>query len=258
VIGIAHQLKQKGLDIAYGKPLGTDLSASDEDIDEDVEFVAQTLNLPKEHFQSVLLPLDQNTIERRIMGMDTVDHHQLLRNFLDKQQDDLVLLEGPGTLDEGLLFDLSLPQMAEIADAAVVLVTRFHSPLVVDALLSAQRRLGERLIGVLINDVRPEDLEGIEHKIKPYLEAQNIPVLGILPRNNVLRSVSVGELVRKLNAEVLCCADRLDLMVEGLSIGAMNVNSALKYFRRDAIWQWSQGAIAPTFNWPPWKPQPTV
>jgi BioD-like phosphotransacetylase family protein len=31
---------------------------------------------------------------------------------------------------------------------------------------------------------------------------------------------------------VLCRPDRLDLMVESLTIGAMNVNAALEYFRR--------------------------
>jgi BioD-like phosphotransacetylase family protein len=44
--------------------------------------------------------------------------------------------------------------------------------------------------------------------------------------------VSVGELVKQLNAEVLCRSDRLDLLVESLAIGAMNVNSAVKYFRK--------------------------
>ena len=39
-------------------------------------------------------------------------------------------------------------------------------------------------------------------------------------------------MVHQLNAEVLCCGDRLNLMVEQLSIGAMNVNSALRYFNR--------------------------
>jgi uncharacterized protein len=53
-----------------------------------------------------------------------------------------------------------------------------------------------------------------------------------LPKSDLLRSVSVGELVNQLNAEVLCRRDRLDLMVESLAIGAMNVNSAVKYFRK--------------------------
>jgi BioD-like phosphotransacetylase family protein len=54
----------------------------------------------------------------------------------------------------------------------------------------------------------------------------------VLPQSDVLRSVSVRELVHQLHADVLCCNDRLDLMVESLAIGAMNVNSAVKYFRK--------------------------
>ncbi|HEY9706771.1 MAG TPA: phosphotransacetylase family protein, partial [Oculatellaceae cyanobacterium] len=69
-------------------------------------------------------------------------------------------------------------------------------------------------------------------KVRPFLERQGIPVLGMLPRSELLRSVSVRELVHQLQAEVLCRSDRLDLMVESLTIGAMNVNSALKYFRK--------------------------
>ncbi|NET49720.1 MAG: phosphotransacetylase family protein, partial [Merismopedia sp. SIO2A8] len=53
----------------------------------------------------------------------------------------------------------------------------------------------------------------------------------IIPSSNLLRSVSVQALVNQLQAEVLCCSERLDLMVESLTIGAMNVNSALEYFR---------------------------
>ncbi|NEP82345.1 MAG: phosphotransacetylase family protein, partial [Okeania sp. SIO3B3] len=47
-----------------------------------------------------------------------------------------------------------------------------------------------------------------------------------------LRSVTVAELVKQLNAQVLCRPDRLDLMVESLTIGAMNVSAAIKYFRK--------------------------
>jgi uncharacterized protein len=66
----------------------------------------------------------------------------------------------------------------------------------------------------------------------PFLEQHNISVFGQIPSHPLLRSISVREMVHQLNAEVLCCGDRLNLMVEQLSIGAMNVNSALRYFNR--------------------------
>ncbi len=45
-------------------------------------------------------------------------------------------------------------------------------------------------------------------------------------------SVTIRELAETLGGEVLCCEDRLDEYVENFSIGAMDVDSALNYFRR--------------------------
>ena len=233
ILGLAHQLQNKGLDIAYGKPIGTCLSESQaDDIDEDVRFIAQTLGLPQNRLLSTLLSLDEPTIARRLSGTDQTDYHQKLQSYLQASVGDLVLLEGAGTLEEGRLFNLSLPQVVQAIDASVVLVSRFHSGLIVESLMMAKQRLGDRLVGVLINDVPLEHWEMAETQVKPFLEKQDIEVLGILPRSNVLRSVSVGELVHQLNAEVVCRPDRLDLMVESLKIGAMNVNSALEYLRK--------------------------
>jgi BioD-like phosphotransacetylase family protein len=143
-----------------------------------------------------------------------------------------MLLEGPGNLSEGSLFNLSLLEVAQAIDAPVLLVARFDSVLLVEALLSAKQQLGEYLVGVLINDIPAEQLSMAESTLRPFLEQQEIPVLGMWPKSDLLRSVSVRELAHQLQAEVLCCSERLDLMVESLTIGAMNVNSALKYFRK--------------------------
>lgn len=233
ILGLTHLLQQKGLDIAYGKPLGTWLGESQAAVAEaDVQFVTKSLNLPENRLLPTLLVLNEAAIQRRLSGEDQTDYRQQTRQYLKMPVGDLVLLEGPGNLEEGSLFDLSLLQIAEVVDAVAVLVARYQSVLSVEALLSAKQRLGDRLIGVLINDIPTEQLAVVDNAIRPFLERQGIPVLGMLPKNNLLRSVSVAELVHQLQAEVLCRSDRLDLMVESLAIGAMNVNAALKYFRK--------------------------
>ncbi|MEB3355202.1 MAG: phosphotransacetylase family protein [Synechococcales bacterium] len=234
VLGIAFQLIDQGLKMGYGKPLGTCLSENTlDDLDEDVRLIADTLNLPPSSLRPTLLSLHSDRIAQRITGHDQQPYAQLLQqHYQPTASEDLVLLEGAGTLNEGQLFGLSMLQMAQILNGPILLVARYHSPLVVDGLLSAKERLGDRLLGVLINDISPEQMEQATGLVQPFLEQQGIPVFGLLPRSQILRSVSVGELVHHLKAEVLCCRDRLDLMVESLKIGAMNVNSALKYFRK--------------------------
>lgn len=233
ILGMAKQLQTLGIDIAYGKPIGTCLSESPTDsLDEDVRFISETLHLDAAVIRPTLLSLDQETILKRLTQQDQTNYGQKLADYLQNDRGDLVLLEGPASLKEGLLFDLSLLQVAEVLDAAILLIARYRSPLVVEPLIFAQELLGDRLVGVLINDIPVEQLLGIQTSVKPFLEARGIAVLGMLPSSPLLRSVSVRELVHQLNAEVLCRGDRLDLMVEELRIGAMNVNSALKYFRK--------------------------
>lgn len=233
ILGIAHQLKGKGLDIAYGKPLagGWGQSQMDEN-DGDVEFVAQTLGLPDDRLQATLLTLNNETVQKRLLGEDQTDYRKLLAEQIQHQGGDLVILEGSGTLEEGRLFDLSLHQVTHTVQASVLLVARFHSLLLLDGLISAKEQLDNHLLGVVINDVPVDQIETIDTLIRPFLEKHGIKLFGILPSSNLLRSVSVGELVKQLKAEVLCRGDRLDLMVESLTIGAMNVSSALKYFKK--------------------------
>jgi len=232
VLGMGLQLIEHGIDIGYGKPLEGSGEVLDDAVDDDVRFISSTLKLAESHTCPTVLTLDESAAQRYMSGQDTVSYSDRLRQNVEAVAGDLVLLEGPGTLAEGRLFGLSLLDCAELLDAQTLLVARYHGAFVVDSILDAKRQLGDRLLGVLINDIPADDLETVKTTLCPFLEQQQIPVLGTLPRNNILRSVRVGELVNQLKADVLCCSNRMDLMVETLKIGAMNVNSALKFFRK--------------------------
>jgi uncharacterized protein len=232
-LGLAHQLQQRGLDIAYAKPLGGDVADPKRDrADADVEFVAQTLKLDPSHVQPTLLNLDCTTLDRYLAEPDTTDYISLLKQQAQAQHADRVILEGPGGINQGRLFNFSLPQIADAVEGQVLLVVKYR-PVLLDRLLAAKERMGDRLIGVVINDVPDDRFELVSTKLRPFLEAQGIAVFGVLPHSALLQSVSVDELVKQLGAEVLSRRDiRPDAMVESLVIGAMNVNSALKYFRQ--------------------------
>jgi BioD-like phosphotransacetylase family protein len=233
ILGLSHQLQQKGLDISYGKPLGNCWGEGTTDVLEaDVQFITQSLKLSQHRLLPTLLALDEAAIQRRLRSEDKIDYQQQIRQYLQMAGGDLVLLEGSGSLEEGSLFDLSLLEMAKELAAKVLLVARYKSVFSVEPLLSAKQRLGDYLIGVLINDIPVKQLQSVDTEMRPFLERQGIPILGMLPKSDLLRSVSVRELVNQLQAEVLCRSDRLDLLVESLAIGAMNVNAALKYFRK--------------------------
>ncbi|WP_026079654.1 phosphotransacetylase family protein [Spirulina subsalsa] len=233
ILGLAHQLRAQGLSIGYGKPLshgGEEMNEAGED--EDVQFIRQILNLTEQQTQVPLLFLDEPTVKKGLHHEAGSYYVEQLQSSLAQVEGDLVLLEGLGTISEGRLFNLSLKDIAAHSQAMVLIVARYHSLLLVDQLLDAQDQLGDRLFGVVINDIPPQEQEAVKQHLQPFLENQGIPVLGMMPRSSLLRSVSVRELTKQLGAKVLCRSDRLDLMVERLTIGAMNVNSALEYFRK--------------------------
>ncbi|MGY2780053.1 uncharacterized protein ACVW0B_001967 [Thermostichus sp. MS-CIW-23] len=238
ILGLAKHLQQQGIKVTYGKPIG---SCEREDCsleggDPDMRFVAESLRLTMDQMPPMLLRLNEEALlaqMKRAPGDPAPECPVApLLEFVQRSPADLVLLEGPADLYEGELFGLSLAKMAQALDAPVLLISRYHSSLAVDSLLFVHRQLGSRLAGVLLNDVPPDQMQPAKTIIRPFLEGHGIPVLGILPSHRILRSISVGELVRQLDAEVLCCPDRMDLMVEDIAVGAMNVNSALKYFRK--------------------------
>ena len=234
ILGIAHQLQKKGIKLGYGKPIGTYFQPNDSIEDEqDLQFISQTLNLPPERVQAPLLLLNEKTIIDSF-GQD-INYQDHLLDYVNKIQGDLILLEGGGTLTQGNLFHLSIPEITEKLDASVLLVVKYKSLLVIGEILNAKKLLGDHLVGVLINNVPTDALDTIENTLKPFLTSKGVEVLGILPTDRLLQSVSVRELASQLKAEVLCREDRLDLMVESLTVGAMNVNSALEYFRKGTI-----------------------
>ena len=258
VLGLARHLINKGTQIRFGKPLGTsdeaerkaaglvtgaDPSSSTSAeaaapgelvLDADVRFVGDILGLGPDQLLPSLHLSDPSTAREKLLSGD-LDAGLVLARLQDQLasgNDQITLLETAGSFSEGLLYGLSLPQLAHQLQAPVVLVHPWTDARSVDPLLEAYGQLGSLLAGVVLNGVAPEAVAGLLEAEVPALERLGIPVLGVMPRSPLLRSVTVEELARRLQARVLCCRERLDLLVETLSIGAMNVNSAMEFFRR--------------------------
>lgn len=230
LLGLAQYFIDQNLDICFGKPVAQ--SFVDSSLDEDVQVIQHALKLSNDQVKPPIAVLSNKSLNE-VLSHDGASLAQKATEIYGRKSlKRFGLFEGPATIDEGRLLGLSLPNLAENLESQVLLVVRYHNFEVVDTILSAQDRLGDRLLGVVLNDVPAKHEEDVKASVVPYLERHGIPVFGLLPHRDLLRSVSVAELVRQLKAEVLCCPNRLNHMVGQLSIGAMNANSALKFFRR--------------------------
>ncbi len=242
VLGIARKLLSANKSIRFGKPLATSLeltndgvSSTDLIIDDDVRFVSETLGLTQEQMIPSIHILEASTASKRLCdgSLSPGEGFENLRTDLTDSSKNLInILEAAGSIHEGLLYGLSLTQLSKGLDVKVLLVHLWQDSRSVDALLEAQNQLGDHLVGVVLNAVDPQQVKDIEENVVPALNGLGIEVFGVMPRSPLLRSVTVEELVRRLDARVVCCAERLELLVETLSIGAMSVNSAMEFFRR--------------------------
>ena len=88
-------------------------------IDEDVRFIGNTLNLSANRIRPPLFALDEATITQQLSKEKLIDP-QDVEAVLSSQGEDILLIEGPGDLEEGALFGLSLPDMAQMSNASVI------------------------------------------------------------------------------------------------------------------------------------------
>ena len=241
VLGISRKILDSGDSVRLGKLLATSIDfKSDQNlqsgniIDHDVRFIGETLGLS----ESCLIPsidlLSASTANQRLIDSQ-IDSTKQLDSFKKNELNNskgINILEAAGSLHEGILYGLGLVEVSKTLDVPVLLVHLWKDSRSVDDLLAAKKQLGNNLLGVVLNAVTPDEVTDIKKNVIPALMSLGVEVFGVMPRSPLLRSVTVGELVRRLEARVICCSDSLELMVETLSIGAMSVNSAMEYFRK--------------------------
>jgi BioD-like phosphotransacetylase family protein len=235
-VGLMMRLRQDGFRTGYMKPISTAermsvLGA----FDEDAAFMKNTFDLSEPLEAINPIALDYRTVESILVGKEQPDYAGLLKATFEKltEKCDVILLEGAVSLREGYIIDMPSPVISAMLPVRPLVVTRYSSDLqVVDDLLTAQFRLGESLLGGVINAVPWPRLDFAHNILKPFLEKRGVPILGIMPRERLLLSVSAGDLAEGLEAEVLCREDKLDELVEHVLVGAMSADVALTYFRR--------------------------
>ena len=232
---LARRMQRDGYRVGYMKPVSTGERLAAGLVDEDAEFFKKTFGLPDALVDMVPVGVTPRTVEAILKGEDKTDYVARLKTAFERVSAgrDVVILEGGCNFREGYLVGLPTPEVGALLDAREVVVIKYNDDLrVVDDALTAQVRLGDSLIGVVINAVPRQRMPFVQEVLQPALERRGIPVLAVLPQERLLLAISVGELAEVLTGQILCGADQVDELVEHLMVGAMSVDAALTYFRR--------------------------
>lgn len=236
-LALAKQLQGRSQSVGYLKPMSTQpwRTAKGKLADEDTDFVRRTLGLESDRVPDSPVVVSLEVLRERLKGPRSGELLNRLREVAQAtaEQVDLLLLEGGASLREGYAMDLSNLRIAEALGAPVLVLARCHREMqILDDALAARYRLGEQLLGIILNHV-PEEMESfLEQDARPFLDQEGIRLLGAIPQRPRLSALSIGELRDLLGGEVLSELYDPDLLVESFTVGAMTAEAALARFRR--------------------------
>lgn len=235
-LAVAMGLEDAGLSVSYFKPVGGSLRRfGDNYIDEDAYVAWGTLGIdaPWEYASPVLLT-DELLAAPLSGAVDGLEDKILESLEHLSKNSDVVVLEGLGRTFDGESLGLSATRIAEITDATVLMIIAYRPDLDLDSIKHATNLFGSRLCGIVINGAPTRVIETVTEQLTPYAEQIGTKLLAVLPRDRVLRSITVGELVTELDGEVLCADHKLDELVETYALGAMTGEAAFRFFQRKA------------------------
>ncbi len=233
-LGLSRIWSGGGVKVGYVKPLGK-IPVVEEGriVDGDALFLAKEMGLPGPLEDVCPVVITQDLVMAAYRG-EPLRLRERVGQAVKKAASrvDVLLLGGAANLRDGYFLGLSPLDLISSLDCRVLLVDRFAGEKSMDQMLWASRMLGDRLLGVVINRVAASQEAFVRDVVRPYVESGRIRFFGAIPADPVMNSVSVKVLAAALPASVECGGDFLDKMIESFCVGAMDVESALRVFRR--------------------------
>lgn len=208
---LGKQLLGKGRKVAYLKPVLPDKPA-----DGDAAFMKNVLSLDE--------PLaDISPVIK--------DKNNLLNEMKEacakvSSGKDVVILEGITELGIGE----DARKLAEAIGAKAIIVEAYPKQL--SKAIDNYKIWGALLLGIVLNKVPKGQLEQTQKELLKQLGGTDINLLGVLPEDRVLFTLTVGELAEKLKGKILNSAEKSSEVLESVMLGSMYVDSGLEYFGR--------------------------
>jgi len=232
-MGLGLKFKKDGLRVGYFKPVGVlPIKVENTLADKDAWFIYRALDIKDPITEICPVVLTQELLvkayQKDVKGLLRKIEKSFKRVSVDK---DILIVGGYGSIYSGGVLGISGLKVIKRINAKVVLVVKYEGDFCIDYILQAKKDLSGHFVGVILNKVTHEFSQGVEDYVVPFLKRKDIDIIGILPHDSLVGSITVEELNEMLGGKVLCSHERLNNLVEHFLIGAMQVDKATEYFR---------------------------
>lgn len=235
-ISIGLSLKDRGIPFCYMKPISYEVSyETGEPIDQDAETIRSILELNDSVYDIAPVPLEGPFLREAIESGDRGFRQRILGAFNRMMKDrQVALIEGRHSLGLGVSAGLSDVDLAHLLSADVLILSRYDGEETIDRILCALRLFesGPLVLGVIFKEVSMEtQFDLLNDVFVPFLADRGAEVLGIIPSDLRLRSVSVSEIIKRLGGTLLTTTST-DHAVGNFLVAAMGPDVAVRHFRR--------------------------
>lgn len=233
-MGIGHKLKKDGFKIGYMKPVGIlPIKVNNILTDNDAWRIYRALELQDSLSDICPVVLTQELAVKSYLKDVKGLLKKIIKSFdiLSKDKE-VMLIGGYGSIYTGSFLGLQGIKVIKSLKAKAVIVVKYEGEYIVDYVMQARKDLGESFIGIILNRVTEEYKQSVEEYVLPFLKRKKIDVIGVIPHDSIVGSITVEELNEMLGGKVLCCHHKLSNLVEQFLIGAMQVDKAIEYFKK--------------------------
>jgi BioD-like phosphotransacetylase family protein len=233
-MGLANKFMSDGLKVGYMKPVGIlPVKVNDILTDKDAWCIYRFLKLTDKLEDICPVVLTQEIMYKGFLKEQKNLMKKITESFKRLSVDkDILVLGGYGSIYTGSVNNVEGIKIIKSLSCSVIIVVKYEGEYVVDYIIQAKRDLRSRLIGVILNKVFDEYMTGVNEYVLPFLKRKDIDVLGVIPHDSIVGSITIEELNEMLGGKVLCGHKWLNNLVEHFLIGAMQVDKAMEYFKK--------------------------
>lgn len=233
-MGLGNKFRKDGLKVGYIKPVGIlPIKVDNTLTDNDAWRIYRALDLKDPISEICPVVLTQELAVKSYLKDMKGLLPKIVKSFNQVcKNKDLMLIGGYGSIYTGSYLGLQGINIIKRLDAKAVIVVKYEGEYIVDYVLQAKKDLKDRFLGVILNKVTAELKQSADEYAIPFLRRKGVDILGILPHDSIVGSITVEELNEMLGGKVLCCHDKLGNLVEHFLIGAMQVDKASEYFKK--------------------------
>jgi BioD-like phosphotransacetylase family protein len=171
-------------------------------------------------------------LKEKIENSAPIEYSDVIKGALARisKDKDIVLIESARNITYGSFAGISSKDICSAAGAKAILIMKYEDD-VIDKAIYFKNYFKEMFGGIIINKVAVNDKDRINKLIMPYFKKIDIDTFGVLYSDSVLSSISIKDMVKHLEGEILCAEGNVDTLVESFMVGAMGHEMALKFFR---------------------------